>query len=62
MNDGRNKMDYKEFEIIAPRLRSLSMQTSRMMGVSDDDADDIAQDVLLKIWMMRSDLQRFHSM
>ena len=61
MNDGRNKMDYKEFETIAPRLRSLSMQTSRMMGVNDDDADDIAQDVLLKIWMMRSDLRRFHS-
>lgn len=54
-------MDYKEFEIIAPRLRSLSMQTSRMMHITDEDADDIAQDVLLKIWTMRSDLQRFHS-
>lgn len=54
-------MDYKEFEIIAPRLRSLSMQTSRTMSITDEDADDIAQDVLLKIWTMRSDLKRFQS-
>lgn len=55
-------MDYKEFEQIAPKLRALSLRTSKIMGLSTFDADDIAQEVLLKIWQMRSDLHRFSSL
>lgn len=49
-------MDSIEFENIAARLRAKSLQISRMMGLSADDADDVAQDVLLKIWLIRHDL------
>lgn len=64
MNDvqTRRMMDYSEYEKIAPRLREKSLQISRMMGMNDDDALDVAQDVLLKLWQMRHELSRFRSL
>ena len=53
-------MDSKEFETIAPLLRAKSLQVSRKMGLAADDADDVAQDVLLKLWQMRSELGASH--
>ncbi|MGN0214208.1 MAG: RNA polymerase sigma factor [Muribaculaceae bacterium] len=55
-------MNLKEYEQIAPRLREKSLQTSRLLGVDDDDALDLAQDVLLKLWQMRHELGRFRSL
>ncbi|MGM9802943.1 MAG: RNA polymerase sigma factor [Muribaculaceae bacterium] len=55
-------MNSVEFENIAPAMRRLSLLVARRMGMSSDDADDIAQDVLIKLWTMRGELHRFKSL
>ena len=41
-------MKDKEFEHIAPMLRRRSVATARSLGLDADDAEDVAQDALLK--------------
>lgn len=42
-------MKDKEFEHIAPVLRRRSVATARSLGLDADDAEDVAQDALLKM-------------
>lgn len=53
-------MSDKEYENIASQLRAKSLQVSQRMGLSADDADDVAQEVLLKLWLMRAELDESH--
>lgn len=54
-------MDRKEFETRATRLRpQLTKMAYKCIG-NNDDADDIAQDTLLKLWCMREQLDEYHS-
>ena len=50
-------MKDKEFEHIAPVLRRRSVATARSFGLDADDAEDVAQDALLKIWSLRGELK-----
>ena len=49
-------MDDKEFEHIAPELRRRSVTAARGCGLDTDEAEDVAQDVLLKLWLLRAEL------
>ncbi len=55
-------MEQSTFEKVACKLRRRAIQTSRNYGAGDADAEDIAQDVMLRLWQMREDLYRFHSL
>lgn len=50
-------MKDKEFEHIAPVLRHRAVATARSFGLDADDAEDVAQDALLKIWSLRGELK-----
>ncbi len=50
-------MKDKEFEHIAPVLRRRSVATARSLGLDADDAEDVAQDALLKLWSLRGELK-----
>lgn len=54
-------MDEKSFEHIAGRLRDRAAMQARRFGLDIADAEDIAQDVMLRMWQMRDDLDRFRS-
>ena len=54
-------MDEKSFEHIAGRLRDKAVMQARRFGLDIADAEDIAQDVMLRMWQMRDDLDRFRS-
>lgn len=56
-------MDRSEFERMAPRLREriVSMVVGMSAEADSDMADDVAQDTLLKLWMMRDKLDRYRS-
>lgn len=49
-------MDEKEFEHIAPELRRRSMAAARGCGLDADEAEDVAQDALLKLWSLRGEV------
>ncbi|MCH5221811.1 MAG: sigma-70 family RNA polymerase sigma factor [Muribaculaceae bacterium] len=49
-----------EFEILARSLRPTLVKTARRM-VDKDDADDIVQDTMLKLWSMRDNLDEYRS-
>ncbi len=54
-------MDRKEFETLATRLRPRLIEMAcRCLG-NHDDADDVAQDTLLKLWSMKSRLDEYKS-
>lgn len=55
------KMERKEFEILSSRLRPAIYKMARRVTGSEDDADDVAQDVLLKLWCMRERLDEYRS-
>ena len=50
------RMKDKEFEHIAPVLRQRSVDTARSLGLDADDAEDVAQDALLRLWSLRGEL------
>lgn len=54
-------MQQSDFERNAPHWRELAITTSRACGASAAEADDVAQDVLLKLWLMRHDMGRYRS-
>ncbi|MGP1351448.1 MAG: RNA polymerase sigma factor [Hoylesella marshii] len=54
-------MQQEEFEQWAPTLHRKAIEVSRGYGLSREDADDMAQDVMLKLWTMRADMSHFHS-
>lgn len=49
-------MNEKEFEHIAPQLRRRAIAAARSCGLDSDEAEDVAQDVLLKLWSLREDI------
>ena len=49
-------MKDKEFEHIAPVLRQRSVDTARSLGLDADDAEDVAQYALLRLWSLRGEL------
>ena len=50
-------MKDKEFEHIAPVLRQRSVDTARSLGLDADDAEDVAQDALLRLWSLCGELK-----
>ena len=54
-------MEESAFEQIARRLREKAMTSCRCLGMDSADAEDIAQDVMLKLWSMRKDLDKYKS-
>lgn len=54
-------MDRKEFETLATRLRPRIIAMACRCLENNDDADDIAQDTLLKLWSMKDRLDEYNS-
>lgn len=52
----------EEISSMAPQLRRQTLKVCRRMGASDDEAEDVAQDVMLRLWEMRNDAGRFQSL
>ncbi|MBQ2490853.1 MAG: sigma-70 family RNA polymerase sigma factor, partial [Muribaculaceae bacterium] len=50
------------FKHIAPNLREKARTTALTFGIDEAQAEDLAQDVMLKLWMMREDLDRYRSL
>ena len=50
------------FEQKARQLRQKAVEASRSYGAGYTEAEDIAQDVMLRLWQMRHDLDRYHSL
>jgi len=55
ITDGKN-MEKTEFEHIAKNVRTAAMSAALSCGASTDDAEDIAQDITLKLWTLRTDI------
>ena len=50
-------MTENEFIHIVPQLRQIALQISQGYGVGCDEAEDIAQDAMLKLWAIKEDIQ-----
>ncbi len=55
-------MDEREFEQLATGLRKKAVATCLSCGADAMQAEDVAQDVLLRLWQMRDSLDRYHSL
>ena len=49
-------MTENEFIHIVPQLRQIALQISQGYGVGSDEAEDIAQDAMLKLWAIKEDI------
>ena len=54
-------MTEKEFEAGAATLRQKVLAWSRQLGASAEEAEDAAQEVLLRLWKLRDEMERFRS-
>lgn len=54
-------MDKREFEILALSLRPKLVRTAMAVLHDNDAAQDVAQDVLLKLWTIRDGIDRYRS-
>ena len=54
-------MEQSEFERMAQHWRQRAHETGLAFGATADEAEDIAQDTLLKLWAMRHELERYRS-
>lgn len=52
-------MDRNAFEHQARTWWKKALQTSMSYGAGKEEAEDIAQDVMLRLWQMRDDLDRY---
>lgn len=43
-------MERREFEQMLPRLRQMTVQVGYRFFGNKDDAEDVAQDALLRLW------------
>lgn len=50
-------MENLEFEHIAERLRRRAAEVAKACLVSADAAEDVAQDVMLRLWTLRADIE-----
>lgn len=55
-------MDEREFEQMAVALRKKAVDTCLGCGADAMQAEDVAQDVLLRLWQMRDTLDRYRSL
>ena len=58
----RHQMTDSAFEQQARRLWQKAVDASRSYGAGETEAEDIAQDVMLRLWQMRAELERYHSL
>jgi len=54
-------MDRSAFEQQARTWRQKAFQVSMSCGAGRDEAEDIAQDVMLRLWQMHDELERYDS-
>lgn len=54
-------MEQKDFEIEAKRIRPLLYRQALHYLNNSDDADDVAQEVLIKLWSIRRQLEEYRS-
>ena len=54
-------MERSAFEQKARTWREKALNVSRLYGAGEDMAEDIAQDVMLRLWQMHDELERFRS-
>ena len=54
-------MNAKDFEILASSLRPGLIRVAQRIVESRDEAEDVAQDVMLKLWSMREKLDSYNS-
>ena len=54
-------MERSAFEQMARTWREKALKVSRHYGAGIDEAEDIAQDVMLRLWQMHEELERFRS-
>lgn len=47
-----NEMTQKEFEQIVVQTRTKALAVARRFGLSTEEAEDVAQDVMLRLWSM----------
>ncbi len=59
--ENAKKMDETTFEHMAPHLRQTALAACCRYGATGDEAEDTAQDVMLKLWSMRKQLDRYRS-
>ena len=55
-------MDENAFQQMAPGLWQKALQTGLSLGATAEEAEDTAQDVMLRLWQMRHSLHRFRSL
>ena len=54
-------MKKSAFELQARTWREKVLSISRHYGADKDEAEDIAQDVMLRLWQMHDELERYQS-
>ena len=54
-------MEQNEFEIEAKRMRPALLRMATRYLEDSDDAEDVVQDVLLKLWFLRGKLDKYRS-
>lgn len=54
-------MDQEEFGHITQGVRSKVLKTALSFRLSEEDAEDIAQDTMLRLWTLRNELTRYRS-
>ncbi|MDE7455419.1 MAG: sigma-70 family RNA polymerase sigma factor [Prevotella sp.] len=55
-------MDKSAFEQQARAWRQKALSVSRRCGAGSEEAEDVAQDVLLRLWQMHDELERYPSL
>lgn len=55
-------MEEKEFIKIVPRLRQVALNAAAGTGATDAEAEDIAQEVMIRLWQMLSRLGSISSL
>jgi len=54
-------MERSAFEQMARTWREKALSVSRNYGAGNDEAEDIAQDVMLRLWQMHDELDQYRS-
>lgn len=54
-------MEKSAFELKARSWRQKALEVSRYYGAGSDEAEDIAQDVMLRLWQMHDELEQYRS-
>ena len=57
----QEKMDKSAFEQKARTWREKAVSASLHYGAGREEAEDIAQDVMLRLWQMHDELERYQS-